>query len=86
MSDNKLEFIVSSGTIFDTPYHLIFLYSFVYGNDFIEKWARQTFGDHVVHDNMSNKTPAPKQRWYLRNNELWLRDDADLTLFLLRWG
>jgi hypothetical protein len=46
----------------------------------MKNWCTETFG----------KTPkdgvwTPGARWYANNGKFWLKDEADLLLFTLRW-
>lgn len=45
-------------------------------------WMIQTFGPVTAKDGLW----TPNQRWYANNAKFLFREQADLTLFLLRWN
>jgi hypothetical protein len=45
----------------------------------MESWCQQTFGEKG--DPWSNCA----ERWYYNNSKIFLREETDLSLFLLRW-
>ena len=53
-------------------------------NDMME-WCVETFGPTAPIWGES-KTPIANHRWYANNSKFWFRDEADLTLFILRWS
>jgi hypothetical protein len=48
--------------------------------DTIYLWAFQTFGEP------SNFWPIENYRWYWIDDKYYFSDEADRTLFMLRWG
>lgn len=46
----------------------------------IEKWCVQNFG-HV-----GDPWADSSDRWYLNGGTFWFRNEADLTLFMLKWA
>jgi hypothetical protein len=53
-------------------------------NDMME-WCVETFGPTAPIWGES-RAPVSNHRWYANNSKFWFRDEADLTLFLLRWA
>jgi len=47
--------------------------------DEIELWCTQTFG--TGGDPWTNRA----ERWYYNNSKIYIRDESDLALFMLRW-
>ena len=56
----------------------------------MEDWAVQTFGDPGSIRNPNqisvNRFATPGARWYMNDRKFWFRDEADRTMFLLRWS
>lgn len=50
------------------------------GWDKIESWCLQTFGERG--DPWNNTA----ERWYYNNSKIYLRNESDLALFMLRWS
>ena len=47
----------------------------------MEDWTIQTFGDPgSVWDAVQGA------RWYMNNRKFWFRDEADRTMFMLKWA
>lgn len=46
----------------------------------MESWCVQTFG--YAGDPWSNRA----ERWYYNNSKIFLREETDLSLFVLRWS
>ena len=75
-----MDFRVEQGTVYGEPYHYITIQWWNTIPQIVE-WCEETFGKE---DPVS--TWAPGKRWYQANyNSIWFRDEADLTVFLLRW-
>lgn len=51
----------------------------------MEAWCYQTFGDDSKPIWGESTTPKPAQRWYKNNRKFWFRNEADRTLFVLKW-
>jgi hypothetical protein len=45
----------------------------------IESWCLQTFGD------CGNPWNNAAERWYYNNSKIFIRNESDLALFMLRW-
>ena len=51
----------------------------------MEAWCYQTFGDDSYPIWGEDRAPEPAQRWYKNNRKFWFRNEADRTLFVLKW-
>ena len=50
-------------------------------------WCVNQFGETgSLWKETKNLTPEPNQRWYANNRKFWFRDEADRTMFILRWS
>ena len=50
-------------------------------------WCQGQFGETgSLWRETKNLTPEPNQRWYANDRKFWFRDEADRTMFLLRWS
>jgi hypothetical protein len=50
-------------------------------------WCVNQFGDTgSLWRETKNLTPEPNQRWYANDRKFWFRDEADRTMFLLKWS
>jgi hypothetical protein len=74
---------LSEGTVYGSRYYTV---EPVGGNwAQIEMWCWEHFG----HSNSSiwseKKAPEPAERWYMNNRKFWFRNEADRTMFILKW-
>jgi hypothetical protein len=76
------QLVLNEGTVYGARYYTVQ----PMGGDWrvIEKWAIQTYGDPGVHM-WGDGIVDPGQRWYMNNRKFWFRNEADRTLFLLKW-
>lgn len=49
-------------------------------------WAKTTYGDPADIWEAHNFVWPDTARWYANNRKLWFRDEADRTLFLMKWS
>ena len=50
-------------------------------------WCHGQFGETgSLWDETKNLAPEPHQRWYANSAKFWFRDEADRTMFILRWS
>jgi hypothetical protein len=50
-------------------------------------WCQNQFGETGnLWRETKNLTPEPNQRWYANDRKFWFRDEAERTMFLLRWS
>ena len=73
---------IDSGKIYDADYHVAKPINAAQQWPHMMSWVIQTFGPITAKDGMW----TPGQRWYANNAKFWFRNQADLTLFLLRWN
>jgi len=51
----------------------------------MEAWCYEMFGDDTHPIWGESKAPEPAQRWYKNNRKFWFRNEADRTMFILKW-
>jgi len=51
----------------------------------MEAWCMEHFGSAGAHIWGTDKAPEPAERWYMNNRKFWFRNEADLTMFILKW-
>jgi hypothetical protein len=51
----------------------------------MEAWCYEMFGDDVSPIWGADKAPEPAQRWYKNDRKFWFRNEADRTMFVLKW-
>ncbi len=51
----------------------------------MEAWCYETFGNDTTPIWGAEKAPEPSQRWYKNNRKFWFRNEADRTMFVLKW-
>lgn len=69
---------VGIGQVFGTDYYTV---EPIGGNWLrMEQWAVQTFG---APGSVWNPTSS---RWYMNDRKFWFQDEADRTMFLLKWS
>jgi hypothetical protein len=74
----KLE--ISEGTVYGSRYLTVHPENGWHWNEMMD-WMVKTFGP-TAHDGVW----TPNQRWYANNSKFWFRNEADRTLFILRWS
>lgn len=78
----------SEGTVYGTTYYTVEPIGGYWLR--MEDWAVQTFGDPgSIWDpkqKWSNSPAVPGARWYMNNRKFWFRDEADRTMFMLKWA
>jgi hypothetical protein len=73
---------VDEGTVYDQRYYTAAPLEAGKEWPHMMSWMVSTFGPCTAEDGIW----VPSQRWYANNARFWFRDQADLTLFLLRWN
>jgi hypothetical protein len=77
------ELKLSEGTVYGSRYHCV---EPVGGNwREMETWCYQMFGNAGDKLWGEPKAPEPAQRWYMNNRKFWFRNEADRTMFVLKW-
>jgi hypothetical protein len=75
--------VLSEGTVYGSRYYTA---EPVGGNwPEMEAWCYQAFGDDSSPIWGADKAPEPAQRWYKNNRKFWFRNEADRTMFVLKW-
>ena len=75
--------VLAEGTVYGSRYYTA---EPVGGNwREMESWCYQTFGDVGEKIWGEEKAPEPQQRWYMNNRKFWFRNEADRTMFVLKW-
>ena len=75
--------VLSEGTVYGSRYYTV---EPVGGNwPEMEAWCHQTFGDDSYPIWGEKIAPEPAQRWYGNNRKFWFRNEADRTMFILKW-
>jgi hypothetical protein len=81
-NDNHL--IISEGKVYGKTYYTIEPTGGIWVD--MEDWAIRMYGASSSIWNFTSWAPDPDARWYMNNRKFWFRDQADVTLFLLRWA
>jgi len=77
------DLIMSEGRVYGARYYCV---EPVGGNwPEMEAWCYKTFGDDASPIWGADKAPEPAQRWYKNNRKFWFRNEADRTMFVLKW-
>jgi hypothetical protein len=75
--------ILSEGTVYGSRYYTV---EPVGGNwPEMEAWCYQAFGDDSYPIWGESKAQEPAQRLYKNNRKFWFRNEADRTMFVLKW-
>ncbi len=75
--------ILSTGTVYGIRYHTV---EPVGGNwRKMEEWASKAFGPVSDVWRADKWTPEPHARWYMNDRKFWFRNEADQTMFVLKW-
>jgi len=73
---------LSEGTIFGQKYYCVEPQGWIW-RDFefkdMAEWCETTMGREP-------DTITPNLRWYVSGGQFWFRDDADRTMFVMRWA
>ena len=51
----------------------------------MEQWAIQTYGEVGSVWQADKWVEQPAQRWYMNDRRFWFRNEADRTMFILKW-
>ena len=53
----------------------------------MQAWCEKTLGPvGLVWHTIGGQCSEPFQRWYVNGGQFWFRDEADRTMFVLRWS
>ncbi len=87
-----VELICESGTVYGLRYYTVEPKNLEWQNtpamwDDMMLWCRAQFGEPGdLWQQTKNLTPEPNARWYSNNSKFWFRNEAERTMFLLRWS
>ena len=72
---------LSEGTVFGQKYYCVEPQGWIWRDfdwkDMVE-WCESTM-------ERESKTITPNLRWYVNSGQFWFRDEADRTMFVMRW-
>jgi hypothetical protein len=66
---------ITEGTVYGEPYQAVLMPL----TESLKDWLIDAFGPE-------GSMHLSRQRWYYKDFYVWLRDEADLSAFLLRWA
>ena len=85
-SQSVTDLILSEGTVYGARYYCVE----PIGSDWmeIEQWVTDTYGysQSSIWGETDRPAPRPGERWYADNRKFLFRNEADRTLFILRWA
>jgi hypothetical protein len=74
---------LSEGTVYGARYYCV---EPIGGNwSRFEDWCIKTYGKTTGSIWADKTTPEPGERWYANNRKFWFRNEADRTMFILKW-
>lgn len=77
------DLVLTEGRVYGARYYLV---EPVGGNWLdMEYWATQTYGTPGSIWSTEKHPVEPAQRWYMNNRKFWFRNEADRTMFVLKW-
>lgn len=74
---------LSEGTVYGARYYTVEPIGGIWLE--METWCREIYGNTEGSIWSELKAPKPAQRWYMNNRKFWFRDEADRTLFVMKW-
>ena len=85
-SRSVTDLIPSEGRVYGARYHCV---EPIGGNwREMEDWCISTYGKttgSIWAQEVDKTTPLVNERWYGNNRKFWFRNEADRTLFILKW-
>ena len=76
--------VLSEGTVYGSRYYTVEPVGGYWPD--MEVWCHETFGETgSIWAETKNLTPTPHKRWYANNRKFWFKNEADRTMFILRW-
>jgi hypothetical protein len=80
------DLVLSQGTVYGSRYYCV---EPVGGNwREMEDWCINTYGEttgSIWAEEVNKTTPVHGERWYGNNRKFWFRNEADRTMFILKW-
>jgi hypothetical protein len=78
------ELVLSEGAVYGARYYCV---EPVGGNwREMEDWCIKTYGKTTGSIWADKTTPESGERWYANNRKFWFRNEADRTMFILKWS
>ena len=79
------ELVLSEGRVYGARYYCVEPVGGVWRE--MESWATETYGTQgsIWSDGRPPASPV-NERWYMNNRKFWFRNEADRTMFVLRWS
>jgi len=78
------DLILSEGQVYGSRYYCV---EPIGGNWLdMEVWALDTYGGTgSIWGQADNDVPGTNARWYMNDRRFWFRNEADITMFVLKW-
>ncbi len=78
------DLILSEGQVYGSRYYCV---EPIGGNWLdMEVWALDTYGGTgSIWGQADNDVPGTYARWYMNDRRFWFRNEADITMFVLKW-
>ena len=77
------DLILSEGRVYGARYYCV---EPIGGNwREMEDWCISTYGKTTGSIWADQTTPEPGERWYANDRRFWFRNEADRTMFILKW-
>jgi hypothetical protein len=88
----NVELDCSTGTVYGLPYYTVEPKNLEWQDsramwEDMMLWCQSQFGETgSLWNETKNLAPEPHQRWYANSAKFWFRDEADRTMFILKWS
>lgn len=76
--------LLGHGTVYGAQYYTVAPPMGLMPWSDMSAWCIETFGPST--GSIWADIQTPSERWYANNSKFWFREEADLTLFLLKWN
>lgn len=84
-----MELLLDEGRVYGARYYTVkpvidwWLSSTDSNNPWLEmkRWCKNAYGPTPI-----DGVWTPGAQWYMNNGKFWFRNEADLTMFVLRWS
>jgi len=74
---------LSEGTVFGQQYYCVEPLGWVWRDNIVEWKDMQTWCEETM--GREPDTITPNLRWYVSGGQFWFREEADRTMFVMRW-
>lgn len=75
---------IGTGSVYGIEYHTVTPIGGYWLK--ILEWCEQTYGPICQTWKADQWVPTPNGRWYTKDRKFWFRDEADRTMFMLKWA